>query len=106
MSPVLTSRLRFPVKRASVNRICSDLQLLLEFAVETSQHGVGFLVFSDGHLDFPPLPGLQPGRVFLESDFCICKEPKYRTVPVFGAALEGAHIDPTRKSLSRAVRFI
>lgn len=69
-----------PVKQTANRIIHTDLQLLLEFAVEASQHGVGFLVFSDCHLDFPPLPGLQPGKVFSGSDFDFFLRAKYRTV--------------------------
>lgn len=37
--------------------IRADLELLLQLTVETRQHRVGFLVFADGHLDLPLLPG-------------------------------------------------
>lgn len=42
----------------------TDLELLLELAVETCQHRVGFLVFTDRHLDLPLLFGQQPEGEF------------------------------------------
>ena len=42
----------------------TDLELLLELAVEACQHRVGFLVFTDRHLDLPLLFGQQPEREF------------------------------------------
>lgn len=40
----------------------SDLELLLQLAVETRQHSVGLLVFADGRLDLPPVSARQPER--------------------------------------------
>lgn len=88
-------------------KVHADLQLLLELAVEASQHGVGLLVFTDRHLDFPPLPGLQPGKVFSESDFeSFFKEPKYGIVASYRPRLEGGNNNLTGSSVSVAVRFI
>lgn len=39
--------------------LVNHLELLLELAVETRQHGVGFPVFTDRHLDLPLLSGQQ-----------------------------------------------
>lgn len=43
--------------RALCGKKRADLELLLQLTVETRQHRVGFLVFADGHLDLPLLPG-------------------------------------------------
>lgn len=78
------------------NRIWADLELLLEFAIETRQHRVGFLVFTDCHLDLLLLSGRQPEREFHP----FLKKNSHREVKYYHITLLRTQLKGIKESMS------